>query len=348
MIDLRSDTLTKPTEQMRQAMYLAEVGDDGRTTMDGKGEDPTVLALEKLAAHMSGKEAALYCASGTMANIVALYTHCKRGDAVVVGETSHLYQKEKAPFMREWGGLEAVFFQENADGFPSAKNLTATLTRSDSTLVCLENTHNFRGGSCLSVQQTRDLCHAAHEKGAKVHLDGARIFNACVYLNVPLDELVKEVDSFMFCLSKGLGAPVGSVLCGSTEFISQARRVRKLLGGAMRQAGVIAAAGIVALESSIVRLAEDHQRAYLLAAEIHKQEPQLVDLQKVQTNLVTLDLSIRNFSAQALEKRLIEKGVHVKCLSPQHIRLTTYREIEAPDVYKAAEIVIESIRELDR
>ncbi|WP_083553710.1 GntG family PLP-dependent aldolase [Planococcus versutus] len=300
-----------------------------------------------MAAEMTGKEDALYCGSGTMANYVALLTHCKRGEKVLVGTNSHLYKNEKAPFMKDWGGLDPVFFEEDKQGFPNVSNVEEELGNADIKLMCLENTHNFMGGTCLSPQHMKALCDAAHKKGVPVHLDGARIFNAAVYLNVPLEKLVKGADTLMFCLSKGLSAPVGSVLCGSNEFIAQARQVRKLLGGTMRQAGVIATAGIVSLNSLVTRLEEDHRNASLLAKEIARKGHVQIEVEKTQTNIVKLDLSQTKFSAKELEQLLFDNGLKVKRVSDHYLRLTTYREIQEDDIYRAAAIFNESVEELE-
>ncbi|WP_422124310.1 GntG family PLP-dependent aldolase [Planococcus sp. X10-3] len=348
MIDLRSDTLTQPTNEMRRAMSMAEVGDDGRTAPGGKGEDPTVVELERIAAEITGKEDALYCNSGTMANYISLLTHCRRGDEVLIGKDSHLYKNEQAPFLEEWGGLVPVFFKEDKQGFPDPSHVKEVLASRDIKLLCLENTHNFMGGTCLLQSQMKALCEAAHEKGVPVHLDGARIFNASIYLNLPVKEVVKDVDTLMFCLSKGLGAPVGSLLCGSREFILLARKIRKLLGGTMRQAGIIAAAGIVALESEVERLEEDHKHAYLLAKEINEIANLGIDLENVHTNIVKVDVSNRGFSAKELEQELLERGLKVKSVSDKYIRLTTYNGIQEVDIYKASKIFIEGVRKLEK
>lgn len=262
-IDLRSDTVTHPTPAMREAMYRAEVGDDVY------GEDPTVNRLEKMAAERLGKEAALLVVSGTMGNLVALLTHCGRGDEVILGDRSHTYRFEQGG-MAALGGITPWPLPNQPDGTLRLENIAGAI-RGDNVhfprtrLVCLENTHNMCNGAPLTAEYTTQVAQLAHSRGLRVHLDGARIFNAAAALGVDARELASEVDSVMFCLSKGLCAPVGSLLCGGSDFIAEARRTRKVVGGGMRQAGILAAAGLVALEQLTERLAQDHARAKRLA-----------------------------------------------------------------------------------
>ena len=263
IIDLRSDTVTQPTPAMREAMYRAEVGDDVF------GEDPTVNRLEEMAAGRLGKEAALFVASGTMGNLVALLTHCGRGDEVIVGNRSHTYLFEQGG-MAALGGITPWPIPNQPDGTLRLEDVEGAI-RGDNVhfprtqLVCLENTHNVCNGAPLTVEYMAQVARLAHFRGLRVHLDGARVFNAAAALGVDVRDVVREVDSVTFCLSKGLCAPVGSLLCGSADFIVEARRARKVLGGGMRQAGVLAAAGVVALEQMADRLGEDHLRARRLA-----------------------------------------------------------------------------------
>ena len=263
VIDLRSDTVTKPTPEMREAMYRAEVGDDVY------GEDPTVNRLEAMAAQRMGKEAALFVASGTMGNLVALLTHCGRGDEVILGDRSHSFLFEQGG-MAALGGITPWPVPNQPDGTMRLEDIERAI-RGDNVhfprtrLICLENTHNMCNGAPLTAEYTAQVAELAHARGLRVHVDGARIFNAAAALNVGVQELVQEVDSVTFCLSKGLCAPVGSVLCGSADFVAEARRARKVVGGGMRQAGILAAAGIVALEQIADRMGEDHTRARRLA-----------------------------------------------------------------------------------
>ena len=262
-VDLRSDTVTKPTPAMREAMAKAEVGDDVY------GEDPTVNHLQELSAELMGKEAGLFVASGTMGNLIGILAHCQRGDEVIVGKKNHVYLHE-AGGISALGGVHSCQLPNQLDGSLALEDIAAAIRSDDphepvTRLVCLENSHHGCGG----VYQTQDYIirasEFAHTRGLSVHLDGARIFNAAVAQGIEAKKLTGPVDSVTFCLSKGLCAPVGSVLCGSNEFIHKAHRLRKMLGGGMRQAGILAAAGIVALESMIARLADDHTRARNLA-----------------------------------------------------------------------------------
>lgn len=263
VIDLRSDTVTRPTPAMREAMYRAEVGDDVF------GEDPTVNRLERMAAERLGKKASLFVVSGTMGNLVALLTHCGRGDEAILGDRSHTFLFEQGG-MAALGGIAPRPIPNQPDGTLRLEDIERAIRADDvhfprTRLVCLENTHNVCDGTPLTAQYTAQVARLAHSHGLRVHLDGARIFNAAAALGVDVRELVQEVDSVMFCLSKGLCAPVGSLLCGDADFIAEARRARKVVGGGMRQAGILAAAGIVALEQMVNRLAEDHARAIRLA-----------------------------------------------------------------------------------
>ena len=265
-VDLRSDTVTTPTPAMREAMYSAEVGDDVY------GEDPTVNRLQALAAEKTGKEAGLFVTSGTMGNLAAVLAHCDRGDEVILGNLAHTFLFE-AGGISALGGVHSHQIPNQPDGTLALDDILAAIRPDDAhfpvtRLICLENTHNRCGGVSLSVEYTRQVGELAHEHGLQVHLDGARLFNAAVAQGVSAAELAGPVDSVTFCLSKGLSAPVGSVLCGSGEFIHRAHRIRKQLGGGMRQAGVLAAAGIVALETMVDRLAEDHARARTLASRL--------------------------------------------------------------------------------
>jgi threonine aldolase len=262
-IDLRSDTVTLPTEKMRTAMGVAQLGDDVY------GEDPTVNRLQAMAAEMLGKEAALFVPSGTMGNLAAVLAHCGRGDEVIMGDCAHTYLYE-AGGISALGGVHPFTVPNQADGTLKISDIQRAVRADDphfprSKLLILENTHNRCGGVSLSRQYMLEAAQVARDNGLAIHLDGARIFNAAVDQGVPASELVEMVDSVTFCLSKGLCAPVGSVLCGSREFIEEAHRIRKQLGGGMRQAGILAAAGIIALEEMVDRLGEDHQHATELA-----------------------------------------------------------------------------------
>ncbi|MFT4415434.1 GntG family PLP-dependent aldolase [Fredinandcohnia humi] len=338
MIDLRSDTLTKPTESMRRAMYEAVVGDDGRVDLEGKGEDPTVNALENLASKITGKEDAMFCNSGTIANIIALVTYCQRVETVAISKYNHIYYSERSPFMEEYFGLKPSFYDIDEKGVPDLQSLHSIFMDGASKLLCLENSNNFKGGTCMSVQQTEEICSAAKKYKIPVHMDGARIFNVASYYDIPVKELLNSVDSVMFCLSKGLGAPIGSLLCGSKEFIGRARGIRKLLGGGMRQAGIVAAAGIIALQEEVERLKEDHKLAKLLASKLVTNKKIKIDPELVDTNIVTVDVSPSGYSAKKFEVDLETYGLKVKSMSEQYVRMTTYRGITLDDIENAATI----------
>jgi len=330
-VDLRSDTVTQPTERMREAMARARVGDDVY------GEDPTVRALEELAAERMGKEAALFCASGTMANLVAVLTHTQRGDGVLCEATAHIYEYESQGLSALAGAVLRPIRGER--GWISPVALEAALQPTGPhfpppRLVCLENTHNRAGGVAVTPERIASTAAVAHRAGLAVHLDGARIFNAAVALGVPAKVLAEPADSVMFSLSKGLSAPVGSVLCGSRPFIERARRWRQMVGGGMRQAGVLAAAGIVALQEMVDRLAEDHRRAKALAGGLSRLPGVEVDPDQVDTNIV---LARVEGLAHDLVARLAAQGVLCFALSPQEIRFVTHRHISDEDVAWAVE-----------
>ncbi len=328
-IDLRSDTVTHPTPAMREAMYRAEVGDDVF------GEDPTVRRLEEMAAERMGKEAALFVASGTMGNLVALLTHCGRGDEVILGDRSHTFFYEQGG-MAALGGITPRPIPNQPDGTLRLEDIRAAI-RSENVhyprtrLICLENTHNLCDGAPLTAEYTAAVAALARQHGLRVHLDGARIFNAAAALGCDVRDLVREVDSVMFCLSKGLCAPVGSVLCGSADFIYEARRARKVVGGGMRQAGILAAAGIVALEQMTDRLAEDHARARRLAEGL-AQIPG-VRVGPVYTNIFYfwLDDGVA-LAPQEFLRRLREQGVLVLGREDGRFRAVTHYWITDEDI----------------
>jgi threonine aldolase len=328
IIDLRSDTVTHPTPAMREAMYRAEVGDDVF------GEDPTVNRLEAMAAERLGKEAALLVASGTMGNLVALLTHCGRGDEVILGNCSHTYLFEQGG-MAALGGIMPRPIPNQADGTLRQEDVAGAIRGDDvhfprTRLVCLENTHNMCNGSPLAAAYTAQVARLAHERGLQVHLDGARIFNAAAALETDPRELVREVDSVMFCLSKGLCAPVGSLLCGSAGFVANARRARKIVGGGMRQAGIIAAAGIVALEQMTDRLAEDHRRAKRLAEGLA--EIPGIAVEPVATNILFFRLMDETKTPEEIVSGLAERGILLLGRVEGNFRAVTHYWIDDADV----------------
>jgi threonine aldolase len=329
-IDLRSDTITLPTPSMREAIYQAELGDDVF------GEDPTTNRLEKMAAERMGKEAALLVTSGTMGNLVCLLTHCKRGEEVILGDMSHTFLYEAAG-MAALGGIQPHTLRNQPDGTMRLTDIESAI-RGDNVhfprtrLICLENTHNRCGGSPLTTEYTDAVAAMAGDKGIKLHLDGARIFNAAVALGVDVKELTRSVDSVTFCLSKGLSAPVGSVICGSSEFIAEARRNRKVLGGGMRQCGIIAAAGITALEQMVDRIVEDHVNARRLAEGIARIEGLTANPQNTQTNIVYFGLVNEQVTAVTLVKELGKEGIRLLQIGPSQIRAVTHYGITAEDI----------------
>ena len=335
-IDLRSDTVTHPTEAMRAAMAQAEVGDDVY------GEDPTVNRLQEMAASMLGKEAGLFVPSGTMGNLVAILAHCGRGDEVMLGNKAHTFLYE-AGGISALGGVHSCQLPNQPDGTLLLEDIRSAIRPDDphqpvSRLIALENTHNRCGGVVLTSEYTRSVGKLARSKGLLLHMDGARIFNAAVALGVPARQLVEPVDSITFCLSKALCAPVGSVLCGTQEFISKARRVRKQLGGGMRQAGILAAAGIIALESMIDRLAEDHARAKRLAAGLAKIPGLVLEPGTPYTNMIFASLAESvPLTARQVAEKLAESGVKVGLAGQGRFRLVTHYWVDDEAVESAVQ-----------
>ena len=330
VVDLRSDTLTHPTPEMRRAMAAAEVGDDVF------GEDPTINRLQEMAAERMGKEAGLFVASGTMANLVSILTHCGRGDEIILGDQAHTFFYEQGGYA-VLGGAHPRTLPNLADGTLDPALIEASI-RPDNVhfprtrLIALENTHNRCGGYPLDADYMRAVRRIADRHGLKIHVDGARIFNAAVAQKVEARSLAADADSVCFSLSKGLGAPVGSLVCGDRGFIAEARRARKILGGGMRQAGVLAAAGIVALSEMVDRLEDDHANARLLAEGLSRSGGLLIDPEMVRTNIVYFAVQHEGFTAQSLAARLNEEGVRVLATGPNQLRAVTYYHITADDI----------------
>ncbi len=345
VIDLRSDTVTHPTDEMRRVMADAEVGDDVFA------EDPSINRLQERAAELLGKEAGLLTPSGTMSNLIAGLTYCHRGDEVVMGDQAHIFWNESAG-VAALAGAQLRLIPNGPQGRIEAADLEAVIRPPGNihfpptTLVCLENTHNRCGGGVQTPEDTGKICEVAHAAGASVHMDGARIFNAAVALEVPAAELVKDVDDVSFCLSKGLSCPVGSVICGSKEFIDQARRWRKMVGGGMRQAGVLAAAGLVALDTMIERLAEDHARAWQLAGGLANIDGLDVDPDAIQTNIIIFDVNPALGPAAGLIGALAREGVKVSSPGKHSIRMVTHRHISGADVEEALARTSKAVKEL--
>jgi len=334
-IDLRSDTVTLPTPAMREAMAKAPLGDDVY------GEDPSINALEELAATKVGKEAGLFIPSGTMGNLIAMLTHCQRGDEIILGKHAHTFLYEGGG-ISTLGSVHSAQVWEQADGSLALDDIEAALRPDDvhaprTRLIALENTHNRCGGTFQTPAYVAAVSEFAHERGLKVHVDGARIFNAAVAQGVDVKALTGPVDSVTFCLSKGLCAPVGSVLCGSREFIAEARRWRKHLGGGMRQAGILAAAGIVSINEMVERLAEDHARARLLAKALAIHPQLVLDPGSPATNMLFMNLAdgFEKDAAQVTDA-LRERGVLAGVTGKRRFRLVLHYWISDADVETTA------------
>jgi threonine aldolase len=333
MIDLRSDTVTLPTEEMREAMRRAELGDDAR---DG---DPTVRRLEQRAAAATGKEAAVFVASGTMANLLALLAHSGRGGEVLLDAHSHILRSEMGG-IAELAGLfhRTVPAERGALDVAAVRAMLSprlTASRLATAVVCVETTHNSAGGAVIPLASLSALRAATAEHAVPIHIDGARLFNAAVALGVPAAEIAANGDSVGFCVSKALSAPVGSLLCASAEFIERARGFRRMLGGAMRQAGVIAAAGLVALERMVDRLAEDHARAAVIARGLAAIDRRLCDPNRVETNIVMVEVGHTGADARTWVEALAARGVRAGVWSPTALRLVTHRHIDDDGVERA-------------
>jgi threonine aldolase len=330
-IDLRSDTVTLPSDEMREAMRSADLGDDVF------GDDPTVNKLQEITAELTGKEASLLVSSGTMGNLVCVLTHCLRGEEVILGDKSHIFINECGS-MSAVGGVHPHTIANQPDGTMRLEDIEAAI-RGDNDhwprtrLICVENTHNRCFGAPLTPDYMASVARLAQERGLKVHLDGARIFNAVVALGVDVKEFTRQADSLSFCMSKGLSAPVGSMVCGTEEFIAEARRNRKLLGGGMRQAGIIAAPGIVALDRMVDRLAEDHKNARELAEGIARIPGMSIDVSKVKTNIVYFDIASGKIPAKQLQAADLEKrGIKALATGPGRFRMVTHYGISAEDI----------------
>lgn len=340
-VDLRSDTITKPTLEMRNYMIKAEVGDDVY------GEDPTIKQLEEKAANIMGKEAALFVTSGTMGNQIAVLCHTQRGEAIILEKKSHIYNYEV-------GGIALLssvipHLIDGKDGKIAPKDLKDAIKDPDihyahQSLLCLENTHNMAGGIVSTASEIKELSQIAHDKGLNVHLDGARIFNAATYLNVPVSELAQSVDSVMFCLSKGLGAPVGSMLVGNKDFIEKARKYRKLLGGGIRQGGILAAAGLYALENNMDKLKIDHQNAKKLAEGINELKDLKVDIENAHTNIIMVDILKDDLCSKDLVDSLKAKGVLTSAITDKRIRLVTNLDVSEKDIDYTLEVIKDIIK----
>jgi len=342
-IDLRSDTVTLPTEEMYEAIKIAKLGDSGRR------EDPTVNELENKAANKLGMENALLTPSGTMSNLIAMMVHAKRGEGILLGKSTHIYLKEFASLSCIVGLMPILLEEkkgminlEELEYFVNSKYLSFKPG-----LVILENTHNCAGGTVISPEETYQVSEIAHKKNLPVHIDGARIFNAAIAMKTDVKEFTKHIDSICFCLSKGLSAPIGSLLVGKKEFIEKARLIFNLLGGKMRQAGIIAAPGIVALEKMVDRLEEDHDNAKLLAKKINLIKGLNVDLSTVQTNIVRIDLSEININSYQFVNLIEEKGILALPFDDYIVRMVTHKDISSSDIDFTIERIKKIINEMN-
>lgn len=340
MIDLRSDTVTKPTSAMRQAMLDAEVGDDVY------GEDPTVNRLEQRAAEITGKEAALFVPTGTMGNTIAVKIHTEHGQEVICESRAHVLNYELA-MMAWFSGCVARPISAE-DGILSWEQIKREIRPlgphwAPTGLIEIENTHNMAGGTVYPIRAIREICAGAHERGLKVHMDGARVFNASAATGVPVRDIVAPVDTVMFCLSKGLGAPVGSMLAGPADAIARGRLYRKRLGGGMRQAGVIAAAGLVALEETPKRLAEDHFNAKFLAEGLARIRGVQVDPAKIVTNIVIFNVSGTGLVSSDISLRLKQSGVLINGINEREMRAVTHYDVDRAGCEKALAAMAQAV-----
>ncbi len=336
-IDLRSDTLTQPTQAMREAMASAEVGDDVFE------EDPTLKKLETMAANKTGKESALFVPSGTMGNLISVLSHCQRGDEVILGDRSHIFLHEVGG-MSALGGVHPRILPNNKDGTIPLPLIESSIRHEDihspsTRLICLENTHNFCQGSPLNPEYMDSVGDLAAKYGLKIHLDGARLFNAAIALDLDVKTLTQRVDSVMFCLSKGLSAPVGSIVCGERDFIQRARKIRKMVGGGMRQAGHLAAAGLVALESLVERLKDDHMNARFLAEQLTTFEGIELDQTSVKTNIIFFKLNHPQIDESKFLSSLEAKSIKILMTDPGIFRIVLHREISREQVKIVAETI---------
>ena len=336
VVDLRSDTVTKPTPEMRRAMADAEVGDDVF------GEDPTVNRLEAVAAERLGKEAGLFVMSGSMGNQVSLMAHTERGDEIILDEGSHIFNYEVGALAvlsglqpRTLRGRHGILDPDEVRQAIRPPNIH----HPKDTLICVETTHNRGGGAVYPLKTLQEIRRISTDNGLAVHMDGARVFNASVASGTPVRELAAQADSVTFCLSKGLGAPVGSVVVGTRAFIDRARRARKMFGGGTRQAGILAAAGLVALDTMVDRLREDHANARLLAEGLAALPGVIIDLQRVQTNIVIFSLRRKDLDAPGLIGKLADHGIKAFSVSQDSIRMVTHKDVDRAGVLRSLEVL---------
>lgn len=343
MIDLRSDTLTIPCRDMIACALDAPLGDSGRLDENGRGGDPTVNSLEDYVSALVGKDRAIILPSGTMGNHVAMLTYCRPGDVVLMDAGQHIYKTEKATCDPRFGQIEPVFYHLTPDGYPDLDDVEQMIQQEQPKLLCIENTHNGAGGTCIPISVLQGLRALADRAGIPIHMDGARVFNAAVALNEDVKTICQYADSVMFCISKGLGAPIGSLLCGNASFILEASATRKLLGGSMRQAGVLAAMMRYALDHNIPNLSEDHRRAQIAYRELQSLRKIRIPV-PVQTNIVILDIEKTGRTVDEIIALAKERGVWLSRSTDTHARMVFYHGITDEQTHQAVEI----IRELDQ
>ena len=340
MIDLRSDTVTLPSKRMLETIYTAPLGDSGRLDSNRHGEDPTINELEHYAANLLGKEDAAFCVSGIMGNLTALLTHCNPGDTVLVDEHQHLFRREKGGFNPRVGQLLADMYKTDETGLPDEKDIDNKLATGRIKLLCLENTNNDRGGLCMPLNKMQRIYSIAKKYNVPLHLDGARLFNAALALKIDAKQLANNADSIMFCVSKGLGAPIGSLVCGSKEFIYELREIRRWLGGDMRQAGVIAAPALYALKNNISSLEEDYIKAQSLCDSLQNLKNIKVPA-KIDTNIVMLNVATGK--SKKLVANLLEAGIISGAVDEERVRLVFHRDITQQDL----KVTVSTLKKID-
>lgn len=340
MIDLRSDTLTLPNDDMIETIKFANFGDSSRLNEDGRGEDATVNELEDFAAKLTGMERSLLFPSGTLANTVAILTYCNPGDQVLLDNMQHVYLSEKVVFDKSLGQLEPLFYSLDSKKKPDLQSIKEQLDQHKVKLICIENSHNFAGGICLNIDDLKQISLIAKAYNVPIHMDGARLFNASSSISKDAMEVCKYVDSVMFCLSKGLGAPMGSMLCSTNAFIEKAIEKKKILGGNMRQAGVIAAPGLYALQNNLLQLQNDNSKAKVMHEKL-KTLKTIIPPDYVHSNIVMLDVSNASVTPKAVCKLAEEKGLLIRPILEKYVRLVIYNDIDLEQVQKAAMIILE-------
>lgn len=342
-VDLRSDTVTKPTLKMRQIMNEAEVGDDGF------GEDPTTNKFEKMAAEKVGKEDALFVPSGVMGNLISIMVHTKPGDGLICDKKAHINTMVSGN-TAALAGVTICPLDVNELGLFNVEDLETSINLDDTrfpktSLIVLENTNNLAGGTVVTPEETAKISKIAKKYGLSLHLDGARIFNSAIAQGVDVTELTKDCDSIMFCISKGLGSPVGSIIAGTREFIGEARRKRKMLGGGMRQTGVLAVCGIVSLDEMIDRMVEDHDNARCLAESLVKIDGFSINLDTVQTNIVYFKFELAKVNCRDFVDNIFKKGVYTIYLEKDYGRMVTHKDLNRSDIVYALEVIMDTVSE---